>query len=362
MPRLTKAEALRYLEAHAPTLDALQNPRNPFGSSAWLQHFVAEVAEDDWTLFFPEASGDGHSLMCLVLDPRHPSRARPLSNYYTSLYAPFASTAADRGAAQQALVRDLARERPQLSTANFAPLDAACPDVLGLEAALAANAWYVRRYFCFGNCHLPCAGLSFDSYMAARDSKLRSTFERKSKKLLAAGSLQIVTRPDEVDVAMSAYEAIYEKSWKRPEPYPTFARGWARHCAERGWLRLGIARVGDTPVAAQIWFVFDGRAYIFKLVYDEAHAKSSAGTVLTAHLMRHVLDVDKVVEVDFLSGDDPYKSSWMSLRRERIGLVACNLRSAEGLLLAAKEMAAKATAPLRARRRGGWGRHAVTAP
>ena len=61
------------------------------------------------------------------------------------------------------------------------------------------------------------------------------------------------------------------------------------------------------------------RAYIFKLAYDEEYAKWSAGTVLTAHMFRHELDIDRVVEIDYLTGDDPYKGAWMTQRRERTG-------------------------------------------
>ncbi|HEY8708580.1 MAG TPA: GNAT family N-acetyltransferase, partial [Burkholderiaceae bacterium] len=133
------------------------------------------------------------------------------------------------------------------------------------------------------------------------------------------------------------------------EPYPNFARGWAQQCAEQGWLRLGVARIDDVPIAAQLWFVYGRRAYIFKLAYDESQSRWSAGTVLTAHMMRHVLEVDRVVEVDFLSGDDPYKKSWMMQRRERVGLIACNLRLLPGLIAAASEFVGQATARLRAR-------------
>ncbi|HEY8908590.1 MAG TPA: GNAT family N-acetyltransferase, partial [Rhodoferax sp.] len=57
----------------------------------------------------------------------------------------------------------------------------------------------------------------------------------------------------------------------------------------------------------------------------------SAGSVLTAALMRHVIDVDHVEEVDYLTGDDAYKRDWMSHRRERWGIVAFDLRTAAGL-------------------------------
>jgi CelD/BcsL family acetyltransferase involved in cellulose biosynthesis len=121
------------------------------------------------------------------------------------------------------------------------------------------------------------------------------------------------------------------------EPFPQFVRGWARTCAENGWLRLGVAWLGDAPIAAQFWFTLHRRAYIFKLAYDEAHTKLSAGTVLSAHLFRHALEVDRVVEMDYLTGDDGYKKSWMTHRRERIGLLACNLRTPRGLAAAAAE-------------------------
>ncbi len=57
------------------------------------------------------------------------------------------------------------------------------------------------------------------------------------------------------------------------------------------------------------------------------------------------------MEIDYLTGDDAYKSAWMSHRRERIGVLACNLRSARGLLAAAREKAASLSAPWRRRLR-----------
>jgi CelD/BcsL family acetyltransferase involved in cellulose biosynthesis len=53
--------------------------------------------------------------------------------------------------------------------------------------------------------------------------------------------------------------------------------------------------------------------------------------LLTALLMEHVIEVDKVAEVDYLIGDDPYKKTWMSHRRERWGVIAYNPRSLAGL-------------------------------
>ena len=48
--------------------------------------------------------------------------------------------------------------------------------------------------------------------------------------------------------------------------------------------------------------------------------------------MKHVIDVDRVSTVDYLSGDDPYKKDWMSHRQERWALVGYNRRTVRGNL------------------------------
>jgi CelD/BcsL family acetyltransferase involved in cellulose biosynthesis len=119
-----------------------------------------------------------------------------------------------------------------------------------------------------------------------------------------------------------------------------------RRAAAEGWLRLGVAWRNDEPIAAQVWFVKDGVASIFKLAYDENFGRLSPGTVLTAHLMCAVIDGDCVSEVDFLTGDEAFKADWMSHRRPRYGLIAYNTRSVRGILGAARRKAVNATKEL----------------
>jgi len=59
--------------------------------------------------------------------------------------------------------------------------------------------------------------------------------------------------------------------------------------------------------------------------------------------MQHALDIDRVHEVDYLTGDDAYKKDWMSARRERWGMVAFNPRTPRGLLEAAWHFGTRAT-------------------
>ena len=344
----SRQRALDWLQQHRALIDSGMQPFNPFGTGAWLSHFVEQIVDDRamQAVTIEAEHGRQPVLATLSLDPAQPGWLRGLSNYYASLDSLMHTTTADRTAAARAVLRRLRSDQPECAVLQLAPLDQESGDTAAWREALRAEGWYTKQYFCFGNWTLPCEGTAFADYMKARDSQLYNTWSRKAKKFKADGSgearLQIAMRPEDVGPAMDAYEAVYAKSWKNAEPYPNFVRGWAEVCAREGWLRLGVAWVGDVPIAAQFWFTVNRHAYIFKLAYDEEFAKWSAGTVLTAHLMKQSLEVDRVVEVDYLTGDDPYKKSWMTQRRERVGLLACRLNSPRGLAVAAREVAASA--------------------
>ncbi|ABI60463.1 GNAT family N-acetyltransferase [Nitrosomonas eutropha] len=211
------------------------------------------------------------------------------------------------------------------------------------EQALKKIGFKTDRFFCWGNWYLPVNNQSFSAYLQGLSSRVRNTLERRKKKFLAGGrgKLEIITTHDKLSIAIDAWEKIYGASWKIPEPYPEFMPSLISLCATRGWLRLGIAYYDEEPIAAQLWIINHGRAAIYKLAYDEKYANLSPGTILTAHLMQYVIDVDKVHEVDYLTGDDAYKKDWMSHRRERLGLVAYNPVSFWGLACMSKHIAGK---------------------
>lgn len=346
---MTQHEALRFVDEHCALFDA-EARRNPFMCAAWMRLFIQHIATDAWTFFAP-VTDDGASLMLFYSDDGRRTW-HAVSNYYTSLYSPHISTLDDTTARQRAvaaLIEQVATCRPRPAILDLSPLDDAADDTLALRQTLAARGWLTRQYDRFGNWYLPCAGLSFADYMAARDSQTRNTWTRKKKQFAANGQarLEIVQAPEDVARGMDAYERIYALSWKQPEPYAGFVRDWATVCAQHGWLRLGLAWVRDVPIAAQFWFTLHGRASIFKLAYDQEYAKLSAGTVLSAHLFEQALDHDRVTEIDYLTGDDPYKQSWMTARRQRVGLVACNPMTLRGIAAGAREMAGQMRQRLR---------------
>jgi hypothetical protein len=212
--------------------------------------------------------------------------------------------------------------------------------VQGLEAA----GFVVQTYFCFGNWYLDVNGRSFAQYVETLPSVLKNTLGRKKKKLEKSGRamVQIVTGGDDLEPAITAYNTVYLESWKEPEPYPEFVPELMRNCAAMGALRLGLVHVDGKPAAAQFWIVHNGRALIYKLAYDERFADLSVGTILTATLMQHAIDVDRVTQVDYLTGDDAYKKDWMSARRERWGILALNPRTLRGAVAIARHVGGRA--------------------
>ena len=245
-----------------------------------------------------------------------------LSNYYTALYAPYIAPWLKTSDLRPLL--DEARRRwPRAHRWTFGPMDPASQSFMLLRAALMDAGLTTFTFFRFANWQLPCAGLRWEDYLQARPGALRSTIGRMGRRFAAQGGrLELIMGGERLDAGIAAFEQVYASSWKQAEPYPAFIRNFMRASAEQGWLRLAVAWLGDEPVAAQCWTVCHGRAEIFKLAYAGRFKAVSAGTLLTALLMRRVLDEDQVQVVDYLAGDEPYKRDWMSERHERWAIVA----------------------------------------
>jgi hypothetical protein len=283
--------------------------------------------------------------------PRFPGPAtvEGLANFYTSFFGPaFDASGGGIEPIAAALAQAIWADRGSWDVCNFHPMDRESPMFPALETEFRRAGMLVQTYFCFGNWYLEVAGRSYGEYIESLPSQLRETIRRKGKKLekQAGVEIRIITDGRIPDSVIEDYGKVYLASWKTPEPFPDFMPGLIRTSAELGWLRFGIVYVDGEPAAAQVWIVDAGVASIYKLAYDERFARLSVGTVLTARLMQHVIDVDKVAVVDYLTGDDSYKKDWMSHRRERWGLLAINPRSPAGLLQAVKQVGGRAVRQL----------------
>ncbi len=210
----------------------------------------------------------------------------------------------------------------QWSVTRFEALDPEWPGIAVLRRSLASAGLATRTFAHFGNWHEPIATRCWEAYLQARPGALRETIRRRTRAATRAGTrIEIAREGPALAAALRAYEAVYGRSWKQPEPYPDFNDALVRALAETGLLRIGVIWSGDVPIAAQYWSVVSGSATILKLAHDEKFKSLSPGTVLTAATIRALIEVDGVTELDFGRGDDLYKRGWASLRRPRIGLL-----------------------------------------
>jgi hypothetical protein len=238
----------------------------------------------------------------------------------------------------------ISQQTPGWDVIELKPLDVASPVFQALQEGLRSGGFVVQTYFCFGNWYLEVGNRTFHEYFDSLPSVLKNTISRKRRKLEKSGRARIAIASDGklLEEAISAYNAVYSASWKRPEPYPNFVPELMRTCARMGSLRLGTVHIDGVPAAAQFWIVQNGVALIYKLAYDERFRDLSVGTILTEAMMAHVIDVDHVREVDYLTGDDSYKRDWMSGRRERWGILAMNPRTPLGVAAIARHVGGRA--------------------
>ncbi len=314
----------------------------------WFRNLAATcLTASENAVLFTARDADGAAVAALPARRHAASDIFPgaraigsLTNFYACNFTIAARPDADLAAACRQIVDAMTADghRPDILRLDTLPREAPAFDAL--VATIRARGWPLRTYFHFGNWFETVAGLGYDDYLARRPSRLRNTIARKRRQLEKTHDVdfEICRSPAEVAAAMAGYETIYAESWKPAEPFPAFTPGLARSAAANGALRLGICRLDGVPAAAQIWLTYGGRATIFKLADAARHRRRSLGTVLTAEMMRHALEVDQVREVDFGRGDDAYKRDWLSQRRERWGILACNPRSLRGLAAAGRHL------------------------
>lgn len=229
-----------------------------------------------------------------------------LSNWYSFAFQPIF-----RGEKSPLLLKALAKRLRATASVSpiltLSPVPRADGSADMIIKAFRQGGWLVQRHQSSTSWTCNVAGMSFDDYWTARPSQLRSTYSRKLKK--SDITTEVHTRFDANHWA--AYETVYGSSWKSEEGSSAFLADMAKHASAEGSYRLGLARINGEVIAAQFWVVHGGTAYIHKLAYRDEHRDLSPGTILSAALSRHVIDIDDVNTIDFGTGDDAYKADWM---------------------------------------------------
>jgi CelD/BcsL family acetyltransferase involved in cellulose biosynthesis len=83
----------------------------------------------------------------------------------------------------------------------------------------------------------------------------------------------------------------------------------ARLFANKGWLALYFLTVNDEPIAAQYSFEYANKMFFALGGFDPRYARYSIGNLLCLRIMEKCIE-RRLVEFDFLKGDESYKFYW----------------------------------------------------
>lgn len=288
----------------------LSNDAQPslFDRLSWFT-LTHHYARPDAVPLIAHAHAQGHDAWLFLerLDKRH---AQALASWYTLAFRPVFSAGVPDDIKRALLVALARRLKKTLSTIRIEPI----PEMDGTNDLLIWSfrkaGWSVANVPKTGNWFADVAGLDFAAFWALRPGQVRSTHDRRKKKFPMKLQIHSEVTPE----LWADYESIFADSWKGEEGSPHFLRAMAEQQAEAGALRLGFASFEGRPVAAQLWTVDHGQAIIHKLAYRDEAASMSPGTLLSAEMFRHVIDVDRVDRISYGTGDDGYKRDWMEQR------------------------------------------------
>lgn len=286
-----------------------------FFSRPWFESLEKVVLDDEQTMLLACVVEGEEVLAILPLMIREHNHLHSLKHFYSSL---FTLLLAKHN--QKQVLNCLVSGFDQMSI-NSLRLDPVAEDdrnVQMLQQVMESMGYECHRHFRFYNWIYRVKGQTYNDYMATRPSRVRNTITRKQRKLLREHGYEIrlYTNKD-LEQGLKDYNSVYQASWKAHEQFDAFIYSLTKTLSKSGWLRLAVLYIGEQPAAAQYWFVAHGKASIFKLVYDEIWKQYSPGSILISYMMQLVIEIDKVEEIDFLTGNDAYKQDWMSERRQR---------------------------------------------
>lgn len=322
---LAIVDAFENLEAGERGL--LRAQSNPFLDEEWFRSFSRYVApaigEEQW-LCLKDGEACTAMLPLLALSNARNQTLSSMANYYSPYFGIIGDATPDIAHCLISRASDQLAPYKQITLSPMIHEPSA-----NLEQAFRGAGWLTHRYAFSGNWREEDIA-DFGKYWQRRPSRLRNSVRRKTRKLPAGASrFELIT--DAVsDKQLFDFHQVYRRSWKPKEPFPAFIDALIHSLAARGELRMGILHIKGTPVAAQVWAQRGTTAYIYKLAYRDEMAVYSPGTLLSHRMFEWVIEDFGATTVDYLTGDDAYKKSWVSRRETLYGLECCNPKSLVG--------------------------------
>lgn len=178
--------------------------------------------------------------------------------------------------------------------------------------------------------------ISVDSFYKELSRMFRKNLRRYMRKLKEeCGKVELKKYNEigSVKETMNLFFELHQKRWKSkhmPGVFSTqtirnFYMDLAKKFASKGWLFLYFLTVNDEPVAAKYCFEYNQKMFSALSGFDPDYSKYSVGNLLTLKIIKKCIE-KKLVEFDFMKGDEPYKFGWTKKYRRNLNIRFINKR------------------------------------
>jgi CelD/BcsL family acetyltransferase involved in cellulose biosynthesis len=167
--------------------------------------------------------------------------------------------------------------------------------------------------------YIKLGGYTWDSYLETMGPLVRKGIKRYFRNLPAAFDVRVdcVQTAAEAQPALDVAMNLHHQRWhsgRKSEAFQSdsdiaFHREFVQHAAERGWLRLFVMYLNETPAAALYGLRYGTTFYFYQSGFDPAYRKHSVGAATMAISVKRAIE-EGVLEYDFLHGAEEYKFHW----------------------------------------------------
>jgi CelD/BcsL family acetyltransferase involved in cellulose biosynthesis len=197
----------------------------------------------------------------------------------------------------------------------------------------------------------------FETYMAARPALFRRNLRKASSRLTRAGATHRRNEGPEAIDSLGILRQLHDAQWgERSFFLPAFDRFAAafRLAADFDEVSLHGLTVDQAVIAVVVTFEVAGRVSLYQSARLTDSRWRDATTVLLAGIISDACSRG-FTEVDFLRGDEPYKTNFATARRELLRLRAANGRAGRAAMML--ETAARKLKRLADHARAATGQH-----
>lgn len=284
---------------------------DPFLRLDWFRRVWEQAAPGERPLIARARSGPAEAW--LFLARTRPGRAVALANDHAHRFAPVFAGDPDP-ALRASLLRAMARRLRLFGLSHIALGAVPAADAALIARTFKGAGWVVSGRAAAPAYRLNAGGRHFEDYWDAAPASLHDQ--------VAAGS-----RALNVEIS----DLLTPHIWDEVEMLggaDAFLRDLAEDATLDRTLRLGIARVGDAPVAAQLWTVAGGIATVHWRGADPAAGQLFPAAELTASMLRYLMNVDRAATIDLGTGAD--LADWADERQPLRRIDLFNPRAASG--------------------------------